>query len=805
MKRICTILIPFLLLVSQAASAQVSFGNASLFDNGWKFSLKADSSAVAPGFDDARWRTLDLPHDWSVEGRLSPSLASCTGYLPGGIGWYRKHFEYSPAKGRKTYIYFEGVYNRSTVWLNGHKLGYRPNGYVSFLYDMTPWLKDGENVLTVEVDHSRYADSRWYTGSGIYRDVWIVDAPETHLSQWGDKYELVSLSKGTATVKTSWSVDKAEGESGKLEVRTTLCDASGKTVSSGKAKVGDSSEGSMMLKVKGAHLWNLDDPYLYTLTTELWRSGSKIDETSCKAGLRETRFDPDHGFFLNGKNMKIKGLCIHHDAGVLGAVVPKDVWVRRLMNLKSLGANALRMSHNPQAPDLYDLCDSLGFLVMDEISDEWEFPKRKWVEGWNVGTPSYQGSYDFFEEWIDRDATDMVRRDMRHPSIILWSIGNEVDYPNDPYSHPILNGTKINQPMYGGYKPDAPDARRIGVIAKRIAADVRAVDTSRPTTGALAGVVMSNETEYPNAVDVIGYNYTEDRYDLDHEKYPSRIIYGSENSVGYDQWKAVTDRDFIAGQFLWTGIDYLGESHAWPSRGMGTGLLDLAGFRKPRGWFRASLWSPSPVTYIGTYPVPAETRWGNGLSIEAQDNWNYEPGQIIRVVCYTNSPAAKLLLNGKEVGEKKAYDTKTGIISWDIPYSAGDLVAEGIGKDGNVESSYTIHTNLRPKSIRVTADKTTLDGPRSVVHLTVEILDDNGNVSKVGGDNDITCTIEGPAKLLGLEGGDNTDMTDYTDNHQRAYRGTLLAYIAGGAEPGAVTVRFTSPLLTSTSITLSNK
>ena len=352
-------------------------------------------------------------------------------------------------------------------------------------------------------------------------------------------------------------------------------------------RVSDGKEGitkeNLTLKITNPHRWNLDDPYLYTLKTELLSNGQRIDGCETKVGLRTLKFDPNKGFALNDNWMKVKGVCLHHDAGVLGAVVPPEVWERRLNNLKEIGVNAIRMSHNPQAPVVYDLCDRLGLLIMDEASDEWEFPKRKWVKGWNKGEPAYDGSFDFFEEWIEQDVTDMVRRDRNHPSIFMWSIGNEVDYPNDPYSHPILDGSTINQPMFGGYKPDAPDAMRIGKIAKRLAACVRAVDTSRPVTGALAGVVMSNQTEYPEAIDVVGYNYTENRYDEDHATYPNRVIYGSENGSGLEAWYAVKDKEFIFGQFIWTGTDYLGESGAWPSRGLYTGLLDFGSFPKPRG------------------------------------------------------------------------------------------------------------------------------------------------------------------------------------------------------------------------------
>ena len=800
-KALFPVLILIIMLACPSVKAQVSFGEARKLNDGWLFSLSDDSLSRSNDYDDKGWRKLDLPHDWSAEGQLSPSLASCTGYLPGGIGWYRKHFTVTD-DAPLHYIYFEGVYNRSEVYLNGHLLGKRPNGYISFLYDMTPFLKEGENILAVRVDHSRYADSRWYTGSGIYRDVWMISAPEIHFAQWGVDWQAASITDKHAAITVGMEVEKHKKSGGKLEVEATLYDAAGKTVAQGRTRVTDNRAGttkeSVTLKISKPHRWNLNDPYLYTLRTKILYDGVKIDECSTSVGLRTLQFDADKGFALNGQWMKVKGVCLHHDAGVLGAVVPPEVWERRLMNLKEIGVNAIRMSHNPQAPVLYNLCDRLGFLVMDEASDEWEFPKRKWVKGWNVGEPNYDGTFDFFEEWIERDVTDMVRRDRNHPCIFLWSIGNEVDYPNDPYSHPILDGTTINQPMFGGYKPEAPDAMRIGVIAQRLAACVRKVDTSRPVTGALAGVVMSNQTAYPEAVDVVGYNYTENRYDEDHATYPDRIIYGSETSVSLDAWHAVRDKDFIFGQFLWTGTDYLGESRQWPSRGLYTGLLDFGSFPKPRGWFRASLWSEKPVTYIGTYPKqPGQER----LSTEAWDIWNYQPGELIRVVCYTNAPQARLLLDGKEIGAMKPYDDHTGIICWDIPYQAGELRAEGCDTNGKILSTYTIKSSGRPYALRASIDKPVLSSDKATAHITIEVVDENGTVVKLG-DNDITCHIEGPARLLGLEGSNNTDMSDYTDNHHRAYHGRLLAYIQTTGEKGEIRVRLSSPLLEGTVVTV---
>ena len=809
MKTLRFSLIALLLLACQGLRAQVSFGRAELFNDDWLFSLSDETTAQQPAYDDSSWRRLSVPHDWSIEGQLSPQNASCTGYLPAGIGWYRKHFTLGADRLEKAYIYFEGVYNRSEVYLNGHLLGRRPNGYVSFLYDMTPWLRQGDNVLAVRVDHSRMADSRWYTGSGIYRDVWLVQAPQVHLSQWGAAYRLKEFRPdGSATVEVDVSVDAPATTATAYQGRVTILDDDRHVQASATVELGRLPQGqtqrTLELTVPQARRWTLSQPHLYQLHVELLSNGLPTDSARLTMGLRTLQFDADRGFALNGEWMKVKGVCLHHDGGVLGAAVPRELWVRRVRELKRMGANAIRMSHNPQAPVLYDICDREGMLVIDEGSDEWEFPKRKWIKGWNQGEPGYDGTFDFFEEWIERDVADMVLRDRHHPSVFLWSVGNEVDYPNDPYSHPVLDGgnAAISQPMFGGYKADAPRAERIGTIAKRIAAVIRSIDRSRPVTGALAGVVMSNETEYPAAIDVVGYNYTEKRYDEDHTRYPDRIIYGSETGVGYDAWKAVRDRQHIFGQFVWTGTDYLGESGRWPSRGLNTGLLDFGNFRKPRGWFRASLWSDEPVTFIGTYPLPKPRAGRQGrrnvqafISPEAQDDWNL-PERLqadtaavtMRVVCYTNAPQARLLLNGRQVGALQPKDDSNGIIHWDIAYEPGTLRAEGCDMNGQVLSSYEIVTNGAPVALRTS--ELLPDDCAELHQLLVEIIDKGGHRVHSATD-DVTCTIQGPAVLLGLEGSNNSDMSDYRDEHQPAYRGRLVAYVRRTA-PGAVTVTFSA-------------
>lgn len=844
-------------LTIRTAHAQVSFGHATLFNDDWRFVLIGtdwrapsggnpaveavskgqtaatadrdrntpsavfdDSAASQPDFDDSRWRHLSLPHDWSVEHPMSPQLFSCTGYLPGGVGWYRKHFslkESGHPADTQWFVYFEGIYNRAEVYLNGHLLGMRPNGYASVLYDMTPWLnKEGDNVLAVRVDHSRQADSRWYTGSGIYRNVWLVETGPVHLAQWGSAWRLKQLSKSSATVEVDVETTTEKGHENAahpLRAQVTICDAQGQQVAQKQTSISHQERRTLQLKISQPRLWDLGSGYLYTVTTQLYdtRTQAIIDSSSMRMGLRTLKFDPNQGFSINGRNIKVKGVCLHHDAGVLGAVVPRDVWERRLINLQAIGVNAIRMSHNPQAPVVYDLCDSLGLLVMDEASDEWEFPKRKWLEGWNRGEPGYEGSYDFFEEWIDRDVADMVRRDRNHPCVFLWSIGNEVDYPNDPYTHRVLDGSSITQPMYGGYKPGQPEAERIGRIAERLARVVRQIDTSRPTTGALAGVVMSNETSYPEAVDVVGYNYTESRYEEDHRTYPKRVIYGSENRHDLEAWRAVAEHDFIFGQFLWTGIDYLGESGPWPARGSSPGLLDLKGERKPLGWWRASLWSEKPVCYIGTYPVMGNggNRQGRqprrrdpGVSVYAQDTWNYREGQTIRVVCMTNQERARLLLNGEEAAAPKAKDEKTGVVWWDIPYRPGVLTAEALDGQGEVAATYQIPTTGRPAALRLTTDKTTLSGHGRVAHVIIEVTDEEGRIVNLA-DNEISVRVTGGGRLLGLEGGDMSDTGNLRDWRQRVVRGRLLAYIEATKDSGEINVRADTPLLDGAELTIS--
>ncbi|MCL4482340.1 MAG: glycoside hydrolase family 2, partial [Bacteroidetes bacterium] len=391
LKRVTGLLL--FLFISAHLLAQVTYREPLKINDNWKFQKGDFPKAASPDFDDSKWRILDLPHDWSVEGPLSQCLASCTGYLPGGIAWYRKVLDIPlNQKDKKIYVYFEGIYRNGEVFINGVSLGMRPNGYISCEYDFTPYLKfGGKNILAVRVDHSKSADSRWYTGSGIYRDVYLIEKNPVHLDLWGVYYTTKALSDKKSAVHVQTTVKNTTDHPAALTIVQELLDKERKSKAkiSGKLMVPSGKDGTANqdLTVNQPNLWSVDAPYLYQLTTSVYKDGKLIDQSVENVGIRTLGFDADKGFSLNGKSMKVKGVCLHHDAGCLGSAVPKEVLERRLITLKSIGCNAIRGSHNPQSPDLYDLCDKLGLLVLDEGFDEWEFPKKKWLEGWNVGTP----------------------------------------------------------------------------------------------------------------------------------------------------------------------------------------------------------------------------------------------------------------------------------------------------------------------------------------------------------------------------------------------------------------------------------
>ena len=790
----------FLLLPAGCTSDELSPGRSiQNFNLNWRFLKGHNENAHKLDFNDTNWRPLDLPHDYSVEGPFSSTWASGTAYLPAGIGWYRKTFTIDKnLLGRKVYICFDDIYNNSQVWINEHYLGKRPNGYIAFQYDLTDHLNYGkENVIAVKVDHTKYADSRWYTGSGIYRNVKLLTTAPVHIAQWGLYATTPQISSDKAVVKIRVDVLNESNADSQVNVENSLLDCD-KTVAKDTKQINIPASGlttvTQNLNVANPKLWDVDNPNLYTLHTKITNDAKiVVDNVSTKIGIRDTRFDPDKGFFLNGTNTKFKGVCLHHDAGVLGSAVPKKVWARRLDILKQMGCNAIRTSHNPYSTEFYDLCDEKGFLVIDEAFDEWELPKNKWVKGWNVGAPAKDGYFENFTEWGRKDLADLIRKNRNHPSIIMWSIGNEVDYPNDPYTHPILNDSS-NPQTSARYRPQHPHADRLGQIAKELVAVIKEHDTSRPVTAGLASAVMSNETGYATALDVVGYNYQEPLYTEHHKLFPKRILYGSETGRSLNSWKAVEDNDFIMGQFIWTGIEYLGEARQWPVRHSTSGIVDLAGFKKPQAFFQQSLWSEKPMIFIAASDaaVPQDRSRSFWRNMRLLPHWNWPETKMIKVSAFTNCPQVELFLNDKSLGTKDFVDFPDRIITWELPFEEGTLRAVA-SKDGVKLAACELKTAQKASRILAKSDTYTLKADRQdLAQIEVFITDQKGN-PVYDAQNSLTCNIEGPARLLGIENANPRDTTDYKLNTRKTYRGRVIVYIQALDKKGTAKIKLTSP------------
>lgn len=800
MKKLKIILIGVLL----CAQASAQHSGKQLFNNGWKFHLGNFPDAIQNTFNDDNWETVMLPHDWSVAGPFSQKWASATGYLPAGIGWYRKTFNI-PANTSKDIwsIYFDGVYKNAEVWINGHYLGKRPNGFIAFHYDLSPYLsKDGKNTIAVKVDHNKFADSRWYTGSGIYRNVYLIHSNPIHINTWGVDFQTAQLTNEQAQSTVITSIANRSENAVPVAVFVELRDDKGKVVVQQTQRIqvtsGKSQEITMHLMVDNPQRWSVERPYLYELSVKLLVDQKEVDSYHEQVGFRNFHFDANKGFSLNGQNMKLKGVCIHDDAGALGVAVAENVWRRRLQVLKEGGVNAIRMSHNPHADYLYTLCDQLGLLVMDEAFDEWEFGKNKWIAGWNVGTPGKDGYHDHYKDWALQDLKDMILRNRNRPSIIMWSIGNEVDYPNDPYSHEVLSDGK-NPQIYGkGYLPDHPPANRLGELSKLLVDAAKEIDTTRAITAALAGVVMSNTTSYPSNIDIVGYNYQEYRYPEDHQQYPDRIIYGSENGMQYNAWLAVDTNDFISGQFLWTGIDYLGEAGKWPSRSNGAGLLDLAGFPKPEYYFRQSLWAAKPMIYIGTSPVPEAEDNGIWSHKRAAPVWGNSYGETQRVTAFSNTEEVELYLNGKSMGRKAKSSSQKGYLWWDIPYQDGELMAKAFNAGKEVADFRLTTTG---KAVKLKMEMLSSSKNSELRELLIEAVDESGKRVFMANDG-IEIDLQGEVLFRGMENGNHLNTTSYLSKNNQLYEGKLILYIQKLNSSKDITVNVNSSQLKGVSMRL---
>lgn len=781
----------------------------------WKFSLSSDRETgdfdpqhiSQGGFDDHDWKDVCVPHDWAVSFPFSTVYSSGTGYLPGGTGWYRRVFRPPEDwKGKRAFVCFDGVYKNSQVWCNGYYLGKRPSGYAGFRYDISHCLRDGDNVLAVKVSHEDIADSRWYTGSGIYRKVCLhfcdrfsVDESSLFLRASYGEHEAALRISGTIMGPLCRGDSATDAPSAHLLVKALVAGDmaelyASETVAPAPA-AGSAVPFEAEVRVPSPRLWSPETPHLYTFTLELYPAGGgeAVSRTPpVRTGFRTITFDPDTGFFLNGTSLKIKGVCLHHDAGCLGAAVWPDVWRRRLEKLKAMGCNAIRTSHNPQMDELYDLCDEMGFLLMDEAFDEWEGCKNKWTRGHNVYPPVHQGYSEDFPQWHERDLADMVIRHRNHPCVIMWSIGNEIDYPNDPYTHPEFTEMTGNN---DAGKPKAemvfnqnrPNMERLAPIAAKLTAIVKRHDPTRPVLFAAAFPELSSRLKIFDTLDMVGYNYKEHLYEAHHRSFPNLPILGSENSHSATAWKAVRDNNYISAQFLWTGIDYLGEARGWPMRCSGSGLLDTAGNEKITYFRRKSLWSGSPVLYLATRPEAAHHAAQNTAEAPGEiqpwelfRSWDYQLYVPIQVVCYTNLAEAELFLNDKSFGIGRPHD-EYGYLFWTVPFERGTLRVSGIG----VDASDTLQSTLPAVLLRLREwrsadgktgnDSAAADGYR-IAQVEVEALDQDKRLCTAAS-NMVHVSITGPGRLLGIENGDIADCDEYAAPRRRLYKGRLIVYV----------------------------
>jgi len=756
------------------------------FDDAWRFRLGDVTGGERADLNDSGWRKLNLPHDWSIEQPYSASNPSGNGYLPGGIGWYRKSFSMPEAGGgRRVSLEFDGVYRDSDVWINGHHLGHRPYGYSSFEYDVTPYLKAGNqaNLVVVRVDHSQSADSRWYTGSGIYRHVWLTVTAPVHVAHWGTYVRTPAAGAAEALVSVETAVVNDSASLTRVRLVTTIEDAAGHEVGTATAeaplKAAESRSFEQQAVVTNPKLWDLERPELYTAVSRVYADDTLADEYRTPFGIRAIGFDANTGFYLNGRPEKLKGVCIHHDLGALGAAFNAAALERRLKLLKQIGVNAIRCSHNPMAPELYAICDRLGLLVMDEGFDEWTLGKNKWVQGRNFGTPSHDGYNQAFDEWALRDISDMVQRDRNHPSVILWSIGNEIEYPNDPFSHPRGRG---------GLRPNAPSADQLPPIARRLISAIKLLDGTRPVTQALADIASSNATGLAGLLDVVGYNYLEQDYARDHQTYPQRIILGSENSHSLAAWQTVARNAWVAGQFLWTGVDYLGESGRYPDRGSTAGLLDYCGFRKPESYLREALWNDRPMVYAAAREAAPAGGRGGGRLVEHW-NWNQDPRKTIPVEVYTRCSSVELFLNGRSLGTKSPPSLLEPVLRWDVPNEAGAVRAVGRWADRPGECAhFELATAGAAARLELTADQTNPAAGPELVSIEIRVVDAEGH-RVFGAALPISVTVTSPGELVALDNSDPRDVTSVQAGRRNAYRGRILALVRRGSEGGLVTVR----------------
>ena len=785
----------------QLAAVRISGERRVSFDANWRFYKGEAQGAEQPNFDDSHWKLLRLPHDWAIEGPFDPSLNPSTGALPvSGVGWYRKSFLLPESAQDRTFtVVFDGAMSNSTVWLNGEELGGRPYGYSSFFFNLTPHLHFGSQTNVLAVRLAPEPDSsRWYPGAGIYRNVWLDITAPVHVAEWGTYITTPEVSDEKATVSIKTEVRNQSEQDTKVAIRHTVLDASGKPVGKANADaLAISPEATRSipasLTVSSPQRWDIDRPYLYTLVTEVLEDNRVIDKYSSTFGIRTIAFDRDKGFLLNGKGRKLHGVCLHHDLGALGAAVNRRATERELQILKAAGVNAIRTSHNPPSPELLELSDRMGLVVMDEAFDMWRIPKVR------------NGYSKYFDEWSERDLRDMARRDRNHPSIILWSIGNEIPEQKSP----------------DGWKE-----------AKRLTDLFHEEDPTRPTTSAMNEWADAIRNHFADNVDIKGFNYQPVHYEQIMHDHPDWVVFGSETEscvssrsvyhmpiVAYEKppshqissydtvapfWAYCPDVEFtyqdklpnILGEFVWTGFDYIGEptpywqeddKDDWPARSSYFGFVDLAGFPKDRYYLYQSQWTTEPMVHI----LP---HW----------NWEGHEGQNVPVMAYSNADEVELFLNGKSLGRKRRFSdpwempvghnvsdsgkfvTKYRLI-WQVPYQPGALKAVAYS-GGKQVAQQEIRTAGAPARLKLVADRSTIhaDGG-DLSYVTVRVEDKDGNLCPLA-DNLIHFNVTGAGEIVGVDNGNAATTEPFHADHRKAFGGMALLILGSHSDPGKIHV-----------------
>lgn len=781
----------FLKLNSQTARIE------TLFDSDWKFYRGEVTGAEKRGFNDKTWRIIDLTHDWSSEdlpnqesgkvsgpfSKESPGTTS-TGYTMGGTGWYRKTFTITAEPKSNVLLNFEGVYMDCDIWINGEHAGKHPYGYTAFNLDITKLLNTPgkPNTIAVRVKNEG-KNSRWYSGSGIYRHVWLIITQPVHIVPWGVYITTPNVSRAKATVKISTNIENSGTNPTDVKLITRLVDHNGKMVATNESPSRSLSTRNIdivqNLTFTEPQLWSTDSPYLYIAETEVISGGKTVDKVITPFGIRTLNFDAKTGFLLNGKPLELKGGCLHHDNGFLGSATIDRAEERRVELMKAYGFNAIRTSHNPPSKQFLDACDRLGVLVIDEAFDMWERPKND------------KDYHRFFKEWWQRDIQSMVMRDRNHPSVIMWSIGNEINERAD------TSGL---------------------IITKLLSDEVRQLDPSRPITAAICsfwdhkGRPWSATAPAFALLDVGGYNYQYTEYEADHAKYPERIMAGTESVAkdAFDNWQQVEKNSWVIGDFIWTAMDYMGETgigHSrlnddpdssfakpWPWFNAYCGDIDLIGFKKPQMYYRDVIWRNSELEMAVHAPIPSGkfekiSYWGWPDEWQSW-NWAGNEGKMMDVRVFTRCPAVRLELNGKIIGEKTVSDSTKLIATFQVPYQPGVLKAIGL-ENGIEVVTKTITTTGKPSKIKLTPDRSVIKSNRNdLSYVKIEITDEFGNTIPDGA-KQIKLTINGEGELAGTGSACPNCMASFKKPEVTTFRGVALAILRPkiGNKPGIINLK----------------